>query len=233
MRTLWTAILLLALLHVGGAAAFVGWLGATDRLSRDRLVVARQLFTKTIAQEQAERDAAAAQDAAQAENLKMLLTAGQAAPPSAAERIDADREQDEVALRKLERTREEVEQLRLNLHLAQQRVDRQRDDLIRQRDELQARIDAMRTQLDDEGFRKAVAMYDALPAKNVKQMFAELMDQQQSDQVVTYLESMQPRKAAAVLKEFKTPDEVKRAVELTEQLRRRGSSLVQQLEADS
>ena len=67
----------------------------------------------------------------------------------------------------------------------------------------------------DENFQKALSLYQAMPAKQIKTYFAGMDD----DTVVRFLRAMDERQAAGILKEFKTPVESKRALALMEKVR--------------
>ena len=75
---------------------------------------------------------------------------------------------------------------------------------------------------EDKDFQQTVKMYQQLKAKQVKQIFQQLLAQGMTGQVVEYLAAMQIRKAAAVIREFKSPNEVVQAANLLQSLRERG-----------
>jgi len=56
----------------------------------------------------------------------------------------------------------------------------------------------------DSGFQTTLADYSSLPAKQVKGIFATLDD----DVIRMYLEAMDPRAVAKIVKEYKTPTRV-------------------------
>ncbi len=233
MKMLWQVMSIVAVVHLVGALGLAGFLAGTNRLSRERLIDAMGLFALTIDQAEAvEAQAEAKAGQADAEAARLARASG-LGPASAAEKLAAQRERDEMMLRQLERTRREIEDLHRNLQLTRSRMEREKQQLLAARNEAVARFEAIQAQLDDEGFRTAVQLYEQLPAKQVKQMFLAIMQQHETDQVVAFLEAMQPRKAADVLREFKDVHEVPRAVELMERLRARGSDLVEQLETRS
>jgi chromosome segregation ATPase len=231
MRTVKLSLLALLMLHLLAAGAGLGWLIATGRVSGERLAQVKETFELPVSQEQQqEQKAAELAEAAEAEAARMARLAGLGEASTASERLAEENKRNEILLRQLERTRSEIESLQDNLHLARQRMERQNEQVSKTKQELQQKLTEIENRLNDEGFKKAVALYETLPPKQVKAMFAELMDNGQTDQVVAYLEAMQSRRAAAVLKEFKDPIDVQRAVELTERLRARGSELVQDVE---
>ena len=59
-----------------------------------------------------------------------------------------------------------------------------------------------------------------MPPKQVKQIFATLDDQT----VVNFLQAMEPRTAAKIIKEFKTDDEVARMQKVLEKMRQAQAS---------
>src|SRR5439155_15931204 len=68
---------------------------------------------------------------------------------------------------------------------------------------------------NDKGFQDSLARYQAMPGKQVKQIFMTLDD----DTVMNYLQTMEPRAAARIIKEFKAPDEVQRIQKVLEKMR--------------
>jgi len=231
MKNAYHALAVLAILHIVAAAGFVGWLAATNRLNRERVAEVKDTFTQTIAKEKAEEQRAKElEKKAKEEAERQAQLAGVGGLASTAEKLAAEKQRNELILRRLERTRREIESLSTNLHLARQRMERQREKLLASRKELEQRLKAIESRLNDEGFKKTVQLYETLPADQVKSMFIDLMEKGKTDQVVAFIEAMQVRKAGKVLKEFEEPEDVGRAVELTERLRARGSDLVEQVE---
>ncbi len=233
MKAFGQAISIIAVLHLIGAVMLIGFLGATDRLSRDRVAQVKAIFMPTLTAEKQAEELAATKAKAADEEAARLARASGLGPTSVAERLTQQQEHDEMTLRQLERTRQEIEHMLANMSLTRQQMQRERNELIAARDEANQRIEAIRQQKNDEGFKATVEMYSNLPAKQVKQVFMNMMDQKQTDEVVAALEAMEPRKAAGVLREFKAVHEVTRVVELMERLRARGSDLVKQLETQS
>ena len=232
MKTLWQVLALLAILHVLGALGVAGWLLGTDRINRQRLAQLRDVFAKSVAQEQAEKQQSAAdtKQTSQEDARKQALEGAGAGPESATQKLAAERRKNEIALRQLERTRSDLESLRRQLQQMQAKIDQDRKTLGDESVAFAQRLKKEQTQADEKGFKKTVSLYESLPARQAKDMFAQLISQSKIDQVIQYLESMQPRKAAGVLKEFKTGEEVGQAVQITEKLRARGSALAKVME---
>lgn len=229
MRLIGQVFAVMALMHLLAALLLVGWLAGTDRLNRQRLVAVKDMFAQTIAEEQQAQQKAADEAAEQAERQAARDRAQGKGAQSTAEELAEQRTRDELMLRQLERTRRELEDLRRNLHISRMRMERQQQDLVEAQQAVEAKAKQIKDRLNEEGFQKAVALYQTMPPKQVKEHFLQLVTQDKLEQVVTYLEAMEPRKAANVLREFKTDQEVAHAVQLTERLRGRGSDLVADL----
>ena len=232
MKLAWQVIALLCLIHILLAGAFAAWLVGTGRMDRERIAATVDLFRPTLSEDQQAADEAAkvARDAEEHLANVVNVTDG---PTSVAQRLSEERQRHEITLRQLERTKQEVQSLRENLAQRQGLMDQQRKTLLAEKQTLEQRLKEVEDRYNGEGFKKAVGVYESLPPKQVKQMFLSLMEQSQTDEVITYLEAMQPRKAAAVLKEFKTAEEAGRAADLTQRLRERGSELTRDLEQTS
>ncbi|MFA7237467.1 MAG: hypothetical protein WC058_11430 [Phycisphaeraceae bacterium] len=232
MKTLFKIAAGVAIINVLAAAGLLGWLIGTHRMNRARVDKVAAIFSPTLEQEKAREE----EETKKAEELKtqaqtQARLSGLDGSGSAAERLVEEQQRNELLLRQLERTRQDIKSLSDNLMLTRTRMEREKSELLTARTELTVRLDEMEKRLNDAGFKKAVALYESLPAKQVRAMFDDLMTRGKTEEVVAYLEAMQPRKAAGVLKEFGADaGTVARAVELTERLRARGSELVKQVE---
>ena len=226
MKTLLHAIVVIVFVHMFALVGLLGWLVGTGRVNQERVDQVKAMFALSVeAQQKAEEKAAA-----EAEALAAAQPPDFGAIASTAEKLAEEQERNEILLRQLERTRQEIKSLNANLHLSRTRMEREREETKEIRDALEKKLADIEGQLNDEGFKKAIAMYEGLPPKQVKKMFMNMVERGKTEQVVDYLDAMQPRIAASVLKEFKSDLEVGQAVQLTEQLRTRGSDLVKQLE---
>ncbi|MEC9374314.1 MAG: hypothetical protein VYC34_10740, partial [Planctomycetota bacterium] len=74
-------------------------------------------------------------------------------------------------------------------------------------------------QEEDEQFQRTVLLYESLQPQRAQEMMATLIQDGDSDQVVAYLNAMQPRAAKKIIEKF--PDPIV-AADLLERLRTRG-----------
>lgn len=233
MRSLWTAISVVLLINVLALVGFGIWLYADGRLDEDRIERVVDMFSMKVADEvlakeqedlKKQREADASREAARLQRVAD-------GPAQLAQQIAEDQEKDEIALQRLERLKRDIQDLQRTNELARRLLAEERAKLDSERKVFQDVVAAEKKKRDDEDFQQAVKMYEQLRAKQSKEMFQQLMAQQKTDQVLDYLSAMQLRKAAAVLKEFKTAPEVAQATELVQRLRERGVNLTGPQEA--
>ena len=224
LRALWTAISILLLLNVVLLLGFVLWLRTSGRLNGERIDQIREMLAVTVEQEKAQQEEAKAlEEQAQEKAMELArLESVSDGPISLADRLTIQQERDEVALLRLDRLHKDIEGLQAQLELTKRQLSKQQEELGTKQ---KAFDEAVQQQVEletDENFQQTVSMYEKLKPKQAKQMFQDLLSQDRSGQVVEYLAAMQLRKAAAVLKEFKTPREISQATDLLQRLRERG-----------
>ncbi len=224
MKTVWniTAVLLIAnvLLLAGGAL----WLWQSGRLDKARVKQTIALFNTTLAEEQAKvKDAAAAAAEAmrQKEEAVRLMAVSQG-PRSPEDRIMADDRDEELLHQRLQRLERERQDLLRQIDMAKNALAKERKELDGQRGAFEKKLEDEKRKRSDEDFQLAVQMYEQVRPRQGKEMMQQLIAEGKTDQVVEYLAAMQLRKAAAILKEFKSPAEVAQAAELVQHLRKRG-----------
>src|SRR5439155_17943458 len=72
----------------------------------------------------------------------------------------------------------------------------------------------------DQGFQDALQRYIAMQPRQVKQIFTTLDDQT----VVNFLQAMEPKTAAKIIKECKTDEEIARMQKVLEKMRQAQAS---------
>ncbi|MCE9592236.1 MAG: hypothetical protein K8S99_17155 [Planctomycetes bacterium] len=201
-----------------------GWLQWTGRLDRDRMKRAYAMFKPTIATEVAlaeEERKTQEEEKVKAAEAARLKSVSQG-PVTLGDRLHNEQQADEIAMERVERLQADIKSLQQQIATAKAQLTRQRAELEAEKKQIEVASKATRDKAAGENFAQAVMMYEQLKPKQTKDMFRTLLSGGKRDEVVEYLASMQLRKAAAVLKEFKTPEEVVQATELVERLRSRG-----------
>ena len=223
MRTLFTAFILVLVINVLALGALAGWLGATNRLSKDRVREAVAVFNQTIEEEaQADADAEQAELDAQAlaeRALRMEQVAGGPVTPEA--RLDAIQVVDDKTRALLERQKVEAEALKRQLDEKRRYIEEKLAELDAKQQAFDQAIASKIEEMQSEDFLEAIAMLEGIPPKQAKGVIQQWLNDGAEEQVIDYLSAMEERKAAKVLKEFKEPNEVAQAATLIEQLRQR------------
>lgn len=223
MRTLFTAIILVLIINVLGLAAMAGWLGATGRLSKDRLRDAVAVFSDTLEEEE-KRKAEAEQAELEAQALaerafRMEQVASGPVTPEA--RLASLQVVDEKRRALLERQKVEAQALKRQLDTQQKLIEKRIAELDQKQQAFDQAIATKIEAMQSEDFQEAIAMLEGIPPKQAKQVIQNWLTDGAQEQVVDYLSAMEERKAAKVLKEFKLPNEVAQAANLIEQIRQR------------
>jgi hypothetical protein len=120
----------------------------------------------------------------------------------------------------LDRREREVRDLERQIELAKLQMTKDRGALAAEKTELKNRQDEAAKLAGDQGFQDALLRYIAMAPKQVKQVFSTLDDQT----VVNFLQAMEPKTAAKIIKEFKTPEEVARVQRIMEKMRQAQAS---------
>jgi len=217
IRKLTTVLIVtLALNFLAGAGA-VGWLFYSGKLDKDKFKSIKEIV---FIPEIAEVPSTQPTTAPAADPLMKLdeLLAERVGRP-ATEQIQFLQGAFDARLLMLERRQRELLDLQQQIELAKQKLSRDRDALTTERADLQAREEQEVTRASDEGFQDALAVYNSMPSKQVKSVFMSLDDAT----VVQFLQAMQPRTAARIVKEFKTPAEAARVQMIMERLRQAGA----------
>ena len=227
MKSIWTAVAVVLMVNFLAMAGGAVWLYGSGRLNEDRVTRLTAIFTPTIAEEEKakqDEEEKKKKEEAEAREIARLQRVADG-PNELTAKIAEDQEKDEIALQRYERLKRDISDLKRTNELAQRLLADERTKLEAERKAFQAILDAEKKKRSDEDFKQAVKMYEQLKAKQAKEMFVQLLATNQTDQVLDYLAAMQLRKAAAVLKEFKTPAEVAQATDIVQRLRQRGVEL--------
>lgn len=229
MKATWNAVAILLLLHLLAAIGFVAWLVQDGRLDRERLVRVKQMFATTIEQErEADEREATAQASAQTQQARdAWLASVRSGPMDFESHLAADQAQSDLAEHHRQRFEQDRRAWLEQMARLQERVETLQAQLSREREQFAQQKQREADQADSDGFKKALDLYERSKPRQVKQMFMDLIDQGKLDQVVTFIEAMQPRKATALLKQFKTPEEIGIATQIMQIIRARAPQAVE------
>ncbi len=211
-------VLLLAVnfLAVLGGAAYLKQAG---KLDRDKLMAIKEIIfpsTQPMAAttQPSEEDAAPTPTTQPIDQLTALLALQLNKP--ATEQVDFIRQSFDAQRIEAEHRERELADLQKQVDLARQQVTRDRTTLEQQRKDLEAHQQQTIALETDQGFQDSLALYKSMTGKQVKTIFLGLDDKTVSQ----YLKAMEPKTAARILKEFKSPQETAFVEKVLERIRK-------------
>lgn len=229
MKIIWNALALLAIAHVLAILGLVGWLAATQRISRERLDTVRAVLREPVPVELAR---------VEAEQAKTEQTQGEKAaaqlpdpPLSAVEQIEDATMLNAAGDLRLDRLRRETEDLARTLDIERRRIEEDRAALESER----TAFDAMRVELKrvegDAQFKKALGVLKELKPADARAMLEQVINGAAGavlgdpapgiDRAVAYLNAMGSSESAAIIAQF-AKDSPDVAADLLERIRVQG-----------
>ncbi|HEV2294364.1 MAG TPA: hypothetical protein VGR35_10940 [Tepidisphaeraceae bacterium] len=215
MKKLGGVIMLTLAINFLAAAGGIAYLFQTGQLDREKVRAIKALVlapppVDPATTQPSPHDAPTTRPAA---NLDELLA--KASGRTAGEQVEFIQRSFDAQMALLDRRQRELTDLQRQVDLAKQQMERDRIALEKSRTELAAQQQLATKLATDKGFQDSLQLYNTMSAKQVKRVFMALDDETMRQ----YLQAMQPRKAAAIIKEFKTLDEVSRIQNVMEAMR--------------
>ncbi len=221
MKALFTAVSVLAILHLIAVLGFVGWFVGTGRVDDRRL----SALSSMVAESTAARDAREADEAAAAEAEALAGRAAEADIPLTAEQqIDRKLTLSEADRQVVQRMRREVEDLRRALAAERDLLDEQRRAFIAERDAFNRERDRIVATEGDQQFQQVLATLKTMKPDLAHELLSTTIVQEPDGEriAVAYLDNLPPRNRAKIIDEFNTEDPAL-AARLLERLRTRGT----------
>jgi len=197
MKKLLTVIMLTLAMNFLAAAGGVAWLFQSGHLDKAKMKQIRELVfaappppTKPPGNEPTSRP-----------TLDEMMA--QESGRSATEKVEFIQHTFDTRMLELDRRQTELADLQRQVDLANQKLSQDRAALEKEKQALAAQEKEAQRLQTDQGFQDSLAVYNSIPARQTKEIFLTL-DQQTVRQ---YLEAMDARQAAKIVKEFKTPEE--------------------------
>lgn len=210
MKKLFDVLMLVLAINFIVVAVGVVYLFHDGKLDKDKVKQIRELvFTTT----QPTTQQTASATTKPAGGLDQLLA--QETGHTAAEQVEYMQRSFDAQQETLDRRQQELLNLKTQVDLAQAKLSKDRADLLAEKKRLQDQESEAARQAADKGFQDALALYEAMPAKQAKDVFMGLDD----GTVVRFIDAMDPLQASKILKEFKSPDETVRVGKLLERIR--------------
>jgi hypothetical protein len=237
MKTLWNAVIAIAIANLLAIGAFVGWLFTSDRLDLDRVRQIRMVLSVTISDQKAADAATASKVEAETKVAEEAVKA--AKPPlTAAEKLAARVEATDLDRERASRLRREVESLQQRLAAEADKLSDERARLDADKKEFAAAIASANAKVGDEQFQKSLGILAGLKPAAAKSMLMQMIsgevpaqpgavaapDGKQDARLATavkYLDAMDERPRSKIMAEM-AKDDPALATQLLEKLRTRG-----------
>ncbi len=227
MKSLWSVVSFLAVVHLLALLLFLGWMYGTDRLSIERMQEVRELFAMTITDEKMQQED---EERVVEENQESESSMFQMSSTRQIEMLTDVQRQELMAT---QRMKDESDMHSRQFSLLNQKIALERKEFEEERSRWEEATEADRERKTNEQFAQTVSQYESLPAKQGKQVLIELINSGNREQAIAYLDAMKPRASSKILKEFKSPEEIILAAELLEELRIFGLGTVDSQESSN
>jgi len=214
MKKLITVLMFTLALNFLAAAGGVGYLFQTGKLDKAKIAQIKEVVLgKAGAQSTTQPSAATNNPANSKMNLSNLMA--KQSGRSAVEQIEFLSRTFDAQMLELDQKQRQVSDLQKQVDLANQKLAMDRSALDKREKDLATREQEAQKLQDDAGFQSSLALYNAMPPKQVKTMFMSLNEQT----VQQYIQAMDTRTAGKIIKEFKTPDETSFIQRVLERIR--------------
>lgn len=228
MKKLVTIIVLTLAINFIAAAGGIGYLFQSGKLDREKVLAIKDIVfaqpTTAPSTQPSEESAATTQPI---NSLDALLA--KASGRTAGEQVEFIQRSFDAQMAILDRRQRELIDLQRQIDLAKGQMERDRTTLAKGQTDLSSQQEQAKKLATDKGFQDSLQLYKTMPSKQVKTIFMTLDDATMRQ----YLQAMEPRAAARIMKEFKTPDEVARVQKVMEAMRLAQQQQAQQATAKS
>lgn len=215
MKKLGGVIVLTLAINFLALAGGIAYLFQTNKLDRAKVLAIKEMIFAPPPVDPASTQPSTQDEPTTkpANSLDKLLA--EASGRTAGEQVEFIQRSFDAQMALLDRRQRELTDLQRQVDLAKQQMERDRVALEKGRTELATQQQLAKKLETDKGFQDSLQLYNTMSGKQVKSIFMTLDDAT----VRQYLQAMQPRKAAGIIKEFKTPDEVARIQNVMEAMR--------------
>jgi septal ring factor EnvC (AmiA/AmiB activator) len=217
VKKLWNLLVLTLALNFVALAAGVAWLYQAGRLDHARVVAVKEiLFPPPASVAPSTQPADEAPTAPSSSKRLEELLSKMSGKRTAAEQVEFIQQTFDTTMAQLDRRQRVIEDLEGQIARANQKLAEDRKALDADRGALVAREKEAERLAGDKGFQDTLELYNSMPPRQVKALFMTADELT----VAQYLDAMQPRTAARIIKEFKTPEELDRMKRVLEKMRR-------------
>jgi hypothetical protein len=213
VKKLGGVIVLTLAINFLAAAGGIGYLFQSGKLDRAKVSTIKELMFAPPPVNSATTQPSTQPTTKPVNSLEELLA--KASGRTAGEQVEFIQRSFDAQMALLDRRQRELTDLQRQVDLAKQQMERDRVALEKGRTELTTQQELAKKLETDKGFQDSLQLYNTMPGKQVKTIFMAMDDATMRQ----YLQSMQPRVAARIIKEFKSPDELTRIQKVMEAMR--------------
>ena len=220
MKRLWNVFVLTLAVNFVAVVVAVAYLYNDGRLDRARIDGIRALLYPPPAPPAPPAPQRPAGKAPPEPVLKLGELLEQKSGLSTSEQLLFIQQTFDARMAELDRRQRELGDLQRQVDMANAALARDRAALeaekkrVAEREQLAARL------AGDQGFQDSLELYKSLPPRQVKAAFMTMDD----ESVVRYLQAMEPRGAAKIVREFRTAEEQQRIQRVIDQMRGAGEA---------
>jgi hypothetical protein len=202
MKKLFLVLVLTLALNFLGLAGGVGYLFQSGQLNKAKIKQIKDVVFAPPAPVLGPQPGPAPKQGGDFRNSLTALMSNQTGR-SAVDQVEFLRRTFDAQMLELDQRQRQVSDLQTQVDLANQKLAADRAALDKREKDLAAREQEAQRLQDDAGFQSSLALYTAMPVKQVKSIFMTLSEQT----VQQYLQAMDTRTAGKIIKEFKSADE--------------------------
>lgn len=206
MKKLASVVMLLLALNFLALAGGIGWLFQSGHLDKKRALEIKAMVFPPPAPPAAPTTQPSGNEKPPALLALDQLLDRQTRSEGADKQLAAIQSAFDARMAQLDQRQQQIEDLSRLVDEAQAKNLRDRQELESERQQLEAQKEEAQRLANDQGFQDTLALYNTMSPKQVKSIFMSDDDAT----VARYLQAMEPRTAASIIKEFKTPAEMTR-----------------------
>jgi hypothetical protein len=220
MKKLFSTIALLLAVNFLAVAGGVGWLFQSHHLDKQRIAAIKAVVFPPPAPPAPPATQPAGDDNKPAPLLALDdLLDRQTRSQGADKQLQAVQSAFDARMAQLDQRQQQIEDLSRLVDAAKAKNLRDRQRLDADRAQLEADKQEAQRLASDQGFQDTLELYNTMSPKQVKAIFMNDDDAT----VGRYLQAMEPRTAASIIKEFKSPAEMTRIQTVLDGIRSGGS----------
>jgi hypothetical protein len=215
MKKLLNVIVITLAINFLAVAGGVGWLVQSQHLDREKVQTIKEVLFPKPTTMPTSQPAEPETDATTQPSMRLEDLLAKASGRTASDQVDFIQKSFEAQMMQLDRRDRDLRDLQRQVDAAKQQVAKDRADLESEKKALQARETQAARLASDKGFKDSLALYSAMPPKQVKAIFMSLDDAT----VQSYLQAMPKPTAAKIIKEFSSSVETERIQKIMERMR--------------